>query len=370
MNKLEYGQMRICVEKPLLIPQKYTDIAFRQKMDSLKVDKPRKMLQALSNHHPQHPINKKNRAAFMKNKLWKNGSVINIYFMEEPTNVPRTSTKKLQNKTDQDGNLLQLDPLQLEVDNMPIIDAIKKILKERLEPIVNIKFNFVDNINDSDIRITFNPDLGAWSLIGTDCVLEKNKPTMNLGWFDVSTTIHEFGHSLGMIHEHQNPKGSNINWNENAVYKWAADTQKWDDETTYHNIIEKYDKTLLNGSEFDPESVMLYFFPRELTNNDQGVCCGKGTHQNLRLSKYDVIYLNRMYPNSPETPENFYQKVYGQSIGPYTPETSTVPPEIAGPGKAIAGGTTPASKKTMNIIIISGVVIILLLILILIYKHL
>ena len=372
MNKLDLGQLRICVEKPLFIPQKYTDIAFKEKMNSSKVEKPRKMLQALSTHHPQHPINKKNRAAFMKNKLWKNGSTINIYFMEEATSVPRTSSQKLQNIKDEQGNLLDLDPLQLEVDNMNITDAIKKIVKERLEPIVNIKFNFVDNINESDIRISFNPTLGAWSLIGTDCVLQKNQATMNLGWFDVSTTIHEFGHALGMIHEHQNPKGANINWNDDAVYKWASDTQGWDQQTTFHNIIEKYDKTLLNGSEFDPDSVMLYFFPGKLTNNDQGVCCGKGTHQNLRLSKNDVIYLNTMYKNSPETPEEFYQRVYGESIGPYSPgeDTTPNPTEVSGPGKAVIVTPGSGSKdKTMYIIINAGIIVILILILILIYKY-
>lgn len=373
MNKLDLEQLRICVEKPLFIPQKYTDMAFKEKINSSKVEKPRKMLQALSTHHPQHPINKKNRAAFMKNKLWKNGSTINIFFMEEAINVPRTSTKKIQNIKDEEGNLLDLDPLQLEVDNMNITEAIKKIVKERLEPFINIKFNFVDNINNSDIRISFNPTLGAWSLIGTDCVLQKNEATMNLGWFDVSTTIHEFGHALGMIHEHQNPKGANINWNEQAVYKWASDTQGWDQQTTFHNIIEKYDKTILNGSEFDPDSVMLYFFPGKLTNNDEGVCCGKGTHQNLRLSKNDVIYLNTMYKNSPETPEEFYQRVYGESIGPYSPgeeNTTPNPTEVSGPGKAVIVTPGSGSKdKKMYIIINAGIIVILILILILIYKY-
>lgn len=37
---------------------------------------------------------------------------------------------------------------------------------------------------------------------------------MNFGWVDVPTVIHEMGHMLGMIHEHQNPKGQNIDWND------------------------------------------------------------------------------------------------------------------------------------------------------------
>ena len=39
MNKLDLEQLRICVEKPLFIPQKYTDMAFKEKINSSKVEK-------------------------------------------------------------------------------------------------------------------------------------------------------------------------------------------------------------------------------------------------------------------------------------------------------------------------------------------
>jgi hypothetical protein len=366
MNNFQLGQLRICTQKPLFIDQQYLDVAFQEKIRNPKVDKPHSILQSLSkNKNTMYNINPRNRAAFMKNKLWKNGSTIHIYFMQDPKNVPRTPTAKLQNLKDENQNTLKLDPLQKEIDNMSITDAIKKILKERIEPIVNLKFEYTNNINESDIRITFNPELGAWSLIGTDSIFQKNQPTMNLGWFDVATTIHEFGHALGMIHEHQNPKGANIDWNEQAVYEWAEETQGWDQQTTFHNIIEKYDETTLNGSKFDPESIMLYFFPGKLTNNN------KGTHQNLRISKNDVIYLNTMYKNSPETPEEFYQRAYNESIGPYSSDkenTTPKPIEVGSPGKAVIA--SPGSKdKMMHIIINIGIIIILFLIIILIYKY-
>jgi len=56
---------------------------------------------------------------------------------------------------------------------------------------------------------------------------------------------------------------------------------------------------------FDPKSIMLYFFPASITINN------KGTHQNLRLSKKDVKFLNKMYPNSRENPDSFLKKIYG-----------------------------------------------------------
>ena len=127
---------------------------------------------------------------------------------------------------------------------------------------------------------------------GLYCVFiheNMGKKTLNYGWIDAKTISHEVGHVLSMIHEHQNPNGQTISWNEDIVYKWAETTQGWDKETTVHNIIVKYKVDEINGSDFDPMSIMLYFFPGDLTTNN------KGTHQNLRLSAYDVEYLNSVY---------------------------------------------------------------------------
>jgi ATP-dependent Zn protease len=129
---------------------------------------------------------------------------------------------------------------------------------------------------------------------------------MNLGWFDVPTTIHEFGHVLGMIHEHQNPYGQTIKWDEKKVLEWAKETQGWSEQTTRDNIINKYDKNSINGSSFDPLSIMLYFFPASLTLNNIG------TKQNFRLSEQDVLWIDKIYHNDNGiSPETFYKNTYG-----------------------------------------------------------
>lgn len=76
----------------------------------------------------------------------------------------------------------------------------------------NIGFKFVTE-GEADIRVTFKAGKGFYSYIGTDAKFFKDKETMNLGWFDGKTsdkefrrtTIHEFGHALGLNHEHQHP---------------------------------------------------------------------------------------------------------------------------------------------------------------------
>ena len=62
---------------------------------------------------------------------------------------------------------------------------------------------------------------------------------MNYGWFDSETTddeyrrvvLHEFGHALGLAHEHQSP-GVAIPWNEQKVYDLLSN-----DETTLDEVI-------------------------------------------------------------------------------------------------------------------------------------
>jgi hypothetical protein len=243
-------------------------------------------------------------AAFYSEKLWDKNSTIKIKFLDENPDIPRTPISTMNTTNG------PIDPLQQEFSantNIKITDAIKRIVNERIQPLVSLKFEFVDANEDADVRISFDRNNGAWSLLGTDAKNEdKDKPTMNLGWFDVSTVIHEFGHVLGMIHEHQNPRGQSIDWNEKKVYEWAETTQGWDKETTKRNIMDKYDINSINGSSFDPLSIMLYFFPPDLTNNN------KGTYQNLRLSGLDMEFINKNYGK--DNASSFFKEIYGSSL--------------------------------------------------------
>ena len=94
-------------------------------------------------------------------------------------------------------------------------------------------------------------------------------------------------------------------WDKNKVFEWAKENQGWSEDTTKENIINKYDKKLINGSSFDPLSIMLYFFPASLTTNN------KGTQQNFRLSGEDVLWIHNTYPRDTGiSPEKFYKDTY------------------------------------------------------------
>jgi len=163
--------------------------------------------------------------------------------------------------------------------------------------VANLTFEF-DNASAAEIRISFDESDGAWSYIGTDCQgIPLNAATMNLGFLDRGTTAHEFGHAIGLAHEHQNPAGG-IQWNEAVVTREAAKSPNyWDEETTRNNILFKYSADQINGTAFDPDSIMLYFFPPEWTLN------GMGTKANEVLSDLDRQFISgaKMYPKTAPT---------------------------------------------------------------------
>jgi len=161
----------------------------------------------------------------------------------------------------------------------------------------NLTFDF-NNATNAEIRIAFDSSDGAWSYVGTDCrKIPLNQPTMNLGFLDGGTTAHEFGHAIGLAHEHQNPRGG-IQWNEQAVIEELGKSPNfWDEATARHNVLRKYSVDQINGTEFDPDSIMLYFFPASWTRN------GIATKANEVLSAMDKQFVAgaKMYPRTGAT---------------------------------------------------------------------
>ena len=213
------------------------------------------ILQPSDSAHPRggHPT----RMAVEKKKLWVNGSILRVKFME--------------------GNAEQKD--------------IVKNFATEWSQFGNIKFDFNDSPN-AEIRIAFEDD-GAWSYIGTDCMsIPRNTHTMNFGWLDKAVVLHEFGHALGMIHEHQNPLGG-VQWNKPKVYSDLGGSPNfWDKETVDHNMFETYDVDQINGTLVDKKSIMLYFIPKEWTTD------GFFSGENNDLSDVDKTFIgdSKNYP--------------------------------------------------------------------------
>ncbi|MCB0126308.1 MAG: hypothetical protein KDE58_28820 [Caldilineaceae bacterium] len=161
----------------------------------------------------------------------------------------------------------------------------------------NLQFLF-GNDPDAEIRISF-AQAGSWSYIGTDALaVTKDQPTMNFGWLTSATpdeeyarvVIHEFGHAIGCIHEHQNP-ATNVPWNKEAVYAYyAGPPNNWSRQQTDVNLFTRYSATLTQFSRFDRDSIMLYPIPNEFTKGDFAV------GWNRALSPQDQQFAATLYP--------------------------------------------------------------------------
>ena len=163
--------------------------------------------------------------------------------------------------------------------------------------------NFVVTNGRADIRVGFTQNGSSWSVIGSSSnQLPQDRPTMNFGWFTDQTpdyevkrtVLHEFGHALGLLHEHQNPSGG-IPWDEEAVYNHYASTQGWDRNTTYTNVMARagHDKT--QYSNYDQASIMHYPVPAQLTGGRYAV------GMNNELSTTDKHYIALLYPGRSAT---------------------------------------------------------------------
>ncbi len=172
---------------------------------------------------------------------------------------------------------------------------------------IGLTFTEVTDINDAELRIGFRRGDGSWSYVGTYALtIGQSERTMNFGW-DITqsgpngldTALHEIGHALGLKHEHQNPN-SGIVWNREEVYEYFARTQNppWSRAQTDHNILNKLDPSTVDGSNWDPDSIMHYSFVNGLIKFP--VRFRNGLDPAPGLSDSDIAVIRRFYPPIPE----------------------------------------------------------------------
>jgi hypothetical protein len=168
------------------------------------------------------------------------------------------------------------------------------------EQYANIKFAFGTD-PAAEVRIAFDPTDGSWSYIGTDILgIAANQATMNLGWLTPATpaeeyarvVLHEFGHTLGCIHEHQNPSAG-IHWNEKQVlHDLMGPPNNWTKDKVETNMFRRYSRNITQFTQMDPTSIMMYSFPKSWTTD------GFQAPENHALSARDKEYITKMYPRT------------------------------------------------------------------------
>jgi len=213
-------------------------------------------------------------------KKWVNGTNLRFYFFQTPE----------WGTSEEEKNI------------------IRRAFQEWMNLGIGIKFSEITQPEYAEIRIGFLRGDGAWSYIGRDILnFPTNERTMNFGWDltadkqGFNTALHEIGHTLGFPHEHQNPYAG-IVWNEEKVYNaMGGAPNHWDRDTTYENIIKKISTDSVQGSRWDPDSIMHYPF-------GPGMILEPAAYQNgltpvPGLSANDIDWVQKFYP--PLSPNDY-----------------------------------------------------------------
>jgi hypothetical protein len=271
-----------------------------------KIAKEQRSLKTVEGHTPDY--------VFFVSRLWRPGETIRVAFKG---GTPQTHARiaKVTEEWTKEANLV----LDFGYDNRS--QTYRSWSPE-------------DKEFKAEIRISFDQP-GYWSFIGRECLhpsIGPGKPSMNLQeiekwqspYFDL-LVLHEFGHALGLLHEHQHPKEGcekEFRFEDDAGYTPTKDRDGqfiedkagkrpgiytvfgghpnfWKKEDVdrnmrqYHTNERAFD---FDFSRFDKLSIMKYYYaPWMLLHGESSPCFSP---LNVKLSEKDREGIRKIYPKT------------------------------------------------------------------------
>lgn len=201
-------------------------------------------------------------------KLWKNGSTINVTY--------------------KDGT----PEIQAEVERFAV----------EWTKYANLNFKFYKSVKDiprgqaADVIITFNTNVHT-SAVGTDSkIISRNDASMNLGILNDehintrrSIVLHEFGHAIGLQHEHQH-KDRTIQFDEAKSIEACKKHINFTEEMCRMFILQTFKEGDVYFSKYDLLSIMHYSLHGDFFKTKMDM------KNNLSLSLTDKLEIAKMYP--------------------------------------------------------------------------
>lgn len=145
-----------------------------------------------------------------------------------------------------------------------VVNAASDWLEGSLGRLIDFRFGVPES--ESHIRILLGGNRNN-SFVGRDNLrISKEAPTMKLANFDRPSTVkHEFGHALGLRHEHRFPDA--INFREDVVVEEMRRRHGWSKAQTYRNILTPLDSSAkcIGDPDLNGQSIMMYTIPSRWT---------------------------------------------------------------------------------------------------------
>jgi hypothetical protein len=158
---------------------------------------------------------------------------------------------------------------------------------------------FVETATDPEVRIARTPGDGYWSYLGTDVrLIPAAEPTMNLDSFTMNTpeseyrrvVRHETGHTMGFPHEHMRRELVE-RIDEDKAIEYYGRTQGWNEEEVRRQVLTPIEESsLISTVHADPNSIMCYQIPGEITKDGKPIIGG------VDIDQTDYTFVASIYP--------------------------------------------------------------------------